>query len=46
MEYQCPKCPCCPSRGKPRKDGTNTLCVNCRYGINGHKKMAKSKPKQ
>jgi len=46
---KCPACDCC--EGKEYLDKRSgkikiNLCVNCRYGLNGHKKMAKPKPKE
>lgn len=44
---KCPKCDCC--EGKEYLDKRSgkvkiNLCNNCRFGLNGHKKMAKPKP--
>ena len=44
---KCPTCDCC--EGKEYLDKRSgkikiNLCMNCRCGLNGHKKMAKPKP--
>ena len=44
----CPKCNDCQvdtmnEKATGKKAGIANLCKNCRYGLNGHKKMAKPK---
>lgn len=41
------KCPTCNCHEvfTTKKNGQANLCVDCRKGTNGHKKMAKPKPK-
>ena len=46
---KCPTCDCCEGKEYLDKRSGKTkinLCVNCRYGLDGHKKMAKPKPTQ
>ena len=39
----CPKCDCCLASGSNEK-GDPSLCYDCHFGLNKHKKWAKPNP--